>query len=239
MLFAGCKEDTFTVGGRLENGGGHTLWLDEIAPDGPLFIDSIPIDSDGNFKFKYKMPYRSFFALHTDANNFALLLPDYGEKLDVRGDWNNLSLTYSVEGSPESGLLWQLQQLTNKGDAVITDLVDTARRYDSLYKANVVTKAVVAAKRHITDSIYRAERKLQKEYVCAFIEENAGSLSTMIALYKSFNSRPLITPNDTADFYYYDIVLGGLEDRHPDNPHTLRFRGTVDKMHMALITIDN
>lgn len=235
IILTGCRHDTFTISGTIENGAGHTLWLEEMAPDGPLFIDSIPVDSKGCFKFKYNMPYRSLYTLHTTENNYAVLLPDYDEKLDVKGDWNNLSVTYTVDGSPESQLLWQLQQLTNDGAAVLTDLVDTARRYDILHSQGLVDEKTVAAKRHITDSIYRAERSLQQEFVGAFIEENQGSLATMIALYKSFNTMPIIAPNDTANLYYYDLVLEGLQQRYPDNPHTLRFQTTVDRMHSALL----
>lgn len=235
IILTGCRHDTFTISGTIENGAGHTLWLEEMAPDGPLFIDSIPVDSKGCFKFKYNMPYRSLYTLHTTENNYAVLLPDYDEMLDVKGDWNNLSVTYTVDGSPESQLLWQLQQLTNDGAAVLTDLVDTARRYDILHSQGLVDEKTVAAKRHITDSIYRAERSLQQEFVGAFIEENQGSLATMIALYKSFNTMPIIAPNDTANLYYYDLVLEGLQQRYPDNPHTLRFQTTVDRMHSALL----
>lgn len=235
IILTGCRHDTFTISGTIENGAGHTLWLEEMAPDGPLFIDSIPVDSKGCFKYKYNMPYRSLYTLHTTENNYAVLLPDYDEKLDVKGDWNNLSVTYTVDGSPESQLLWQLQQLTNDGAAVLTDLVDTARRYDILHSQGLVDEKTVAAKRHITDSIYRAERSLQQEFVGAFIEENQGSLATMIALYKSFNTMPIIAPNDTANLYYYDLVLEGLQQRYPDNPHTLRFQTTVDRMHSALL----
>ncbi len=234
LFLAGCNNDTFTISGSIENGAGHTLWLEEMAPDGPLFIDSIPIDSKGTFKYKYQMPYRSLFTLHTADNNYAVLLPDYGEKVDIHGDWNNLSVTYTVDGSPESQLLWQLQQLTNDGAAVLTDLVDTARYYDMLLHQGVVDEKTVAAKRHITDSIYRAERSLQQEFVGSFIEDNMGSLATMIALYKSFNTMPIISPADSANLYYYDLVLEGLMQRYPDNPHTQRFQSTVERMHSAL-----
>ena len=96
LLAVGCKHDTFTISGTIENGAGKTLWLEEIAPEGPLFIDSIPVDSKGHFKYTYKMPYRSLYNLHTTENNYIVTLPDYGEKLEVSGDWNNLSMTYDV-----------------------------------------------------------------------------------------------------------------------------------------------
>ena len=69
ILLSGCKHDTFTISGTLEGGAGKTLWLEEIAPDGPLFIDSIAVDGKGHFKYTYKMPYRSLYNLHTSEDN--------------------------------------------------------------------------------------------------------------------------------------------------------------------------
>ena len=235
LLFTGCKHDTFTISGTLDGGAGKTLWLEELKPDGPLFIDSIPVDNNGHFKYKYKMPYPSFYNLHISQENYIVTLPDYGERVKINGNWENLSLTYTVSGSPESELLWQLQQQTNDGAAVLTDLVDTARRYNELLQQGLVDEAMVAAKHEITDSIYFSERELQTEYVHLFIEENKGSLSTIIALYKSFNTKPLINSRDTASLYWYNMVLEGLTERYPDNPHTVHFQSTVERMRSRLI----
>ena len=234
MLLAGCKHDTFTISGTIEGGEGKTLWLEEIAPEGVLFIDSIPLDSKGHFKFTYKMPYRSLYNLHTSENNYIVTLPDYGEKLVVSGDWSNLSMTYDVSGSPESALLWQLQQYTNDGGKVIGELVDTTEHYAKLYASGVVGADVVAAKKEETDSIYRLVFKEQRDYVCHFIENNKGSLSTLIALYKPFNNRMLIDTRDPQCIDWYDEVLEGLEERYPYNPHTLHFRNTTEHLRSAL-----
>ena len=235
LLLAACKHDTFTISGTLDGGAGHTLWLEELAPDGPLFIDSIPVDSQGRFSYRYAMPYRSFYNLHTTDDNFIVTLPDYGEKLTVHGQWENLSLTYTIDGSPESSLLWELQQQTNDGAAVLTDLVDTVTHYHNLLRQGLTDDATVAAKRQITDSIFLAELELQRDYIAYFIGENKGSLATLIALYKTFNTAPLISVKDTSNIYYFDQVLEGLRERCPDNPHTVHFQTTVERMHSALI----
>lgn len=234
MVTVGCRHDTFTISGTIEGGEGKTLWLEEIAPEGPLFIDSIKVDSKGHFKYKYKMPYRSLYNLHTTENNYVVTLPDYGEKVVVNGEWNNLSMTYSVEGSPESALLWQLQQYTNDGGLVLNELVDTTEYYATMYERGLVSEETVASKKHETDSIYRLVFGEQRDYVCRFIEENRGSLSTLIALYKPFNNRLLIDTHDPQCIEWYDKVLDGLQERYPDNPHTLHFKNTTEHMRSAL-----
>ncbi|MBR4774371.1 MAG: DUF4369 domain-containing protein [Bacteroidales bacterium] len=234
LSLASCKHDTFTISGTLDGGAGHTLWLEEIAPDGPMFIDSIPVDSKGHFKYTYKMPYRSLYNLHTTADNYIVTLPDYGEHLKVSGRYDNLSVSYDITGSPESSLLWQLQQYTNDGATVLRALIDTTKYYQQLLAEGKVDIEVVYDKKDMTDSIYRLTAEEQQDYICRFIEENQGSLSTLIALYKPFNNRLLIDTRDPNSIDWYDMVLEGLQERYPDNPHTLHFKNTTEHLRSAL-----
>ena len=234
MCLTGCQHNTFTISGTLDGGAGHTLWLEEIAPDGPMFIDSIPIDSKGHFKYTYKMPYRSLYNLHTTDDNYIVTLPDYGEKLKVTGRYDNLSVSYDIKGSPESSLLWQLQQYTNDGATVLRALIDTTKYYQQLLAEGNVDIEVVYDKKDMTDSIYRLTAEEQQDYVCRFIEENQGSLATLIALYKPFNNRLLIDTRDPNSIDWYDMVLEGLQERYPDNPHTLHFKNTTEHLRSAL-----
>lgn len=231
---AGCKHDTFTVSGTLDGGAGHTLWLEELTPDGPLFIDSIPVDAKGRFSIKYKPPYHSLYNLHTTADNYAVLLPDCGEHIKVGGSYDNLSTTYNVSGSPESILLWQLQQFSNDGGRVLNELVDTTLYYQHLLDEGKIGIEVVYDMKDVTDSIYRLTFREQQDYVCRFIEENQGSLATLIALYKPFNNRLLIDDRDPNCIEWYDLVLEGLEAQLPDNPHTIHFKNTVEHLRSAL-----
>ena len=234
LLFAACQRDTFTLSGTLEGGAGHTLWLEEIAPEGIIFIDSIPINSKGQFKYTCKMPYRSLYNLHTSDYNYIVTLPDYGEHLKVTGRWDNLSTTYDISGSPESSLLWQLQRFSNDGSRVLNTLIDTTEHYTALYDAGQIPQSIVDKKKEETDSIYRETFTEQQDYICRFIEENKGSLCTLIALYKPFNNRQLIDPRDPNSIDWYDLVLEGLQERMPDNPHTLHFKNTTEHLRSAL-----
>ncbi|MBR6844314.1 MAG: DUF4369 domain-containing protein [Bacteroidales bacterium] len=235
LLFVSCNNtNTFTISGALDGGAGHTLWLEEMTPDGTIFIDSIPMDSKGRFKFKHKMAYHTLYNLHTTDNNYVVLLPDIGEKLTIGGNWENLSVSYNVSGSPESVLLWQLQQYTNDGGMVLNDLVDTTMYYQRMLAEGKVDEATVDAKKEMTDSIYRETFTEQQDYVCRFIEENSGSLSTLIALYKPFNNRLLIDTRDPLSIEWYDLVLEGLQETLPDNPHTINFKNTTEHLRSSL-----
>lgn len=234
LLVAGCQHDSFTISGTLEGGAGHTLWLEEIAPDGPIFIDSIPMNNKGHFKYSYKMPYRSLYRLHTSDNNYIVTLPDYGEHIKIGGRWDNLSVSYTVEGSSESGLLWLLQQYSNDGNDVLKQLIDTTEHYAQLFFDGQITQQQVLDKKDETDSIYRIIFQEEQDFICHFLEENQGSLSTLIAINKTFNNRPLIDTRHPSSVDWYDLVLEGLEERYPDNPHTLHFKLTTEHLRSTL-----
>ncbi len=234
LMFTGCKHDGFTIEGTLEGGENQTLWLEEIAPEGPMFIDSIRTDSKGHFKYHYNPPYHSLYNLHTTENNYIVTLPSNGETIEVSGKYENLSLTYNVKGSPESILLWQLQQYTNDGSKILYALVDSVNSCERQLTDGIIDQKTYDTKKEDLDSIYHAAFVEQQEYICRFVEENTGSLTTLIALYKPFNNRALIDPRDPSSIDYYDMVLEGLERELPDNPHTLHFKNTTEHLRSAL-----
>lgn len=247
LLFAGCKSNnesktdtfdpktSFRLTGTIQGGENQRLWLEEMAPDGQrLFIDSIPLDAKGQFTYAYSPQYQSLYNLHTTPENYIVLLPDTGETLDISGQWDNFSLSYKVSGSPESILLWQMQQFYNDGSWVLRDLVDTLNHYDELLLTHQITQKKYDAHKAVTDSIYHNLFREQQEYICNFIQEHQGSLATLIALYRPFNTRPLIDPTDPNSILYYDLVLKGLEASLPDNPHTLHFKNTTEHQRSAL-----
>jgi hypothetical protein len=53
-------------------------------------------------------------------------------------------------------------------------------------------------------------------------------------LYKPFNNRMLIDTRNPQCINWYDMVLEGLEQRYPDNPHTLHFKNTTEHLRSAL-----
>ena len=208
MLLASCgSKNDIVITGTLNGGAGKTIYIEEMTPESRLFIDSIKLDSKGHFKFRYAMPYKTFYNVHVSESDYIVLLPDMGEKIDIQGDYDSLSYTYHLNAGAESQLLWQLQDYTNAKGAITQADYDAARKQ--------------------TDSLYLDAFADQQQYVVHFIQDNLGSLATLIALYKPFNNRPLINPEDS--FEFYEAVLEGLEESMPDNPHTLNFKNQVER----------
>lgn len=228
FLFAACgNRNNITIEGTLTNGAGKTIYIEEMTPEARLFIDSIKLDSKGHFKFRYAMPYKTFYNVHITDDDYIVLLPDFGEKIVMQGCYDSLSNTYRLQGAGDSQLLWQLQDYANQGSAVLRDIVATDRQNQQFLADGKITQSEYDAARQITDSVYLDAFADQQHYVVNFIQDHLGSLTTLIALYKPFNNRPLINPADS--FEFYEAVLEGLEESMPDNPHTISFKNQVER----------
>ena len=107
------------------------------------------------------------------------------------------------------------------------DRLDSIKNVYDILIQNTDTNFIKKEKQ-LLDSIYLNAYYEQQDFVIGFIEEHSGSLSTLIALYKTFNTIPLIKPEQ--GFEYYEIVNNGLKNNLPENPHTLNFDNTIKKM---------
>ncbi len=229
VFFISCNNKSFTIEGTLENGAGKVIYIEELTPDEVIFLDSITLDSKGSFCYKYKMPYKTFYNLHVSEYDYVVLLPDEGETISIKGDYANLQGSYMLKGAGESQLLWQLQDYTNDGISTLLEIGATEKQNKQLLAEGKISEKEYDAAHQATDSIYMATYLDQQNYVFNFIEENMGSLATIIALYKPFNvNHPLVNPE--VNFEYYDLVLQGLEESLPENPHTLNFKNTVEHL---------
>lgn len=228
IVLSACDNKAFVITGTLENGSNKTLYLEELTPEGPLFIDSIKLDKKGSFKYKYEMPYPGLYNLHAASNDYAVLHPQEGERIAIHGDYDQLAMSYTVTGSQQSILLWQLQDYTNKGIHQLFDLIQLENTAKQKLTSGQLSETEYKVIHQTHDSMYLEYYRQQQEYVSHFIEENIGSLTTLIALYKQFNNHPVIDPEVNLD--YYEEVLAGLQEHQPDNPHTIHFKNSVEQL---------
>ncbi len=232
-MVSSCKKDSFTVSGTIQNGANKTLYIEEMSPKERIFLDSIRLDAQGHFEYTYKAPYESFYNIHDSENDYIMLIPQNGENIELTANYGALAPTYTVRGSEHSIEIWKLITYCDEGNETLIDIVAQDNANRKQYAGD--NEGYKTAKQH-TDSLYWSLYKTQSEYVKNFINENYGSLSTLIALYKPLGANHALIDlqRDVNELKYYDIVLKGLEEKIPDNPHTIHFKQTVDEMHTRL-----
>lgn len=228
LLAVACNDsNTFQLSGQLDNGAGKTIYVEEISPNEVIFIDSVKLDNQGHFSFEYAMPYESIYTLHTSPTDYIMFIPKNGEKISVTGDYNRLSWTYEISGSPESTILWQLQDFTNESNMQINSLVDSLQQLDYKLQSNLITQSQYDNQKAVYDSIFYSGYGMMKDYVRHLIQENSTSLASLIAVHRRYNNnqQPLIDPEYNTEIY--EQVLSGLQTSLPDNPHTKHFYNEV------------
>lgn len=222
------SEIAFTLEGTLENASGKMLYIEEMTPDnGPQFLDSIQCDKNGHFKYKGKADYQTFFNLHSSLYDYIVVLPNDGEKIELTGDANALSTNYRVQGSPESQLMWQIMSYVNEANLAISDIIEIDRNNKETLSEKEYEKA-----HDLTDSMFVAERQTVYMMFYNFIEDNSGSLATLYAIDAPFNHSMRVFYSEP-DFVVFEMVLNGLEQQCPDNPHTLYYRTRVEHARSA------
>ena len=70
LFFASCHKNSFTIDGTISGGAGKTIYIEELTPTEPLFLDSISLDADGHFSYTAEIPYaRTIRATATAPQN--------------------------------------------------------------------------------------------------------------------------------------------------------------------------
>ena len=183
ILFMACTNSNsatagFELKGKLGNSHGEHLYLEQLSPTGIKKIDSVTVDGNGEFKMSPVIKEIGFFRLSIAEKNFATFIFSPNEKVSVTGMANDLGNTYQVDGSVDSKLFWDVNQVSAK----------SYRQRDSLQKmfqAYVNTEkdsSKVEAMSKKLEAPYTALVNSHNEYLKNFIEKNSTSFASLAAI---------------------------------------------------------
>jgi len=199
--------DEFMLQGKLKNSRGELIRLQLLSVDSLSTIDSVVVDNNGAFSFKSSISEPGFYLLGTKADNFITLLIDQGEDITIEADAMQLASDYSVNGSPGSQLLWELNDHTRmnyrKSDSLM-QLLNASQahlRFDSI-KTEI-------------DSTYTDIYNNQKTFLQGFIQKNSTSLASLMALYQVFGRIRMI--NEREDAALFEKLDNDLLEKYPEN----------------------
>lgn len=216
LALAACEEkgEQFQVKGEISKAESKTLYFESAALDGIKVLDSIKLDKNGGFDFKYKRPDGpDFYRLRIEQQVVNLSI-DSTETVTIKGSMPSLATNYTVEGSTESAkikelstmqmdLQKQIRQLAAR-QLPIGDFRDSVDRMVSSYKLQVC-----------------------KEY----IYNTPRSSSAYYALFQRINGTPLFNPeNSREDVRAFAAVATSWDMFYPHslraiNLHNIAMRG--------------
>jgi hypothetical protein len=199
------------ISGKLPELSGVWLYLEELDVKNMTLLDSIKIKSDGNFKFGLKVEDAGFYILRTTKENYLLLLLEKGEKAEIFSKDSLFNTGCEVRDSPGSMLLKDFEIF----------IAGQKTRIDSLAEAFYQSKDSInfLEKKLELDSIYNLIFENQRNYVMNFINNNPGSLASLIVLNRKLGNNTVL--DEEKDFIFFHRTDSGLMITHPENKHTI------------------
>jgi thiol-disulfide isomerase/thioredoxin len=195
-LLAGCSGNTtsstgFELKGKFTNTHNEKVYLEQLSSEGIQPMDTAVIDEKGEFTINAPVKEIGFYRLRISEKNFATLILDANEHVTVTGDAQDLGNTYTVDGSPDSKLFWDVNQASIKNYG----------KRDSLQK---VFQAFATAAGKDSIRIDSMSNTLEKPYT-ELVSEHNNYLKDFIAKHStSFAALAAIqqlTPDEFIDTY--------------------------------------
>ncbi len=204
----------FELKGKLSNAHGENLFLEQMSVDGIKKIDSVKLDKKGEFKLTSGIKAIGFYRLRISEKNFATFIFNPDEKVSIKGDAANLGNTYTVDGSPESKLFWDVNQASMKN----------YRQRDSLQKIFQMFMSVVKDSMRIDSMSHQLEKPYtslvdsQNKYIVDFIDKHSSSFASLAAIQQLQGEEYLPS---------YLKLDDGLFAKYPKSPYVLSFHEGV------------
>ncbi|MEA1878330.1 MAG: TlpA disulfide reductase family protein [Bacteroidota bacterium] len=200
------RDKSFTVSGQLVGAENDTISLEEMGEKGINSISTIFADNDGFFTFTDTAANPRFLLLKT-RNNYISLLVLNGQSIQVFADLADLNETFTVEGSPESELIWEL----NKEMQAATVMLDSLGTiYESQQARGVGPDADTWFQRKFQDLLNQ-----QKDFIKGFISEHYASPASLMALSHQIGRQSVLNP--ATDFAYFAKVDSALTITYPES----------------------
>ena len=125
----------FEIKGTLSNSKSEPIYLEKLGQKGVDVVDSAVINEKGEFVMNSYSPSIGFYRLRLTDANFAMLVLDSGQKVNITGDARLLGNNYSVEGSPDTKLYLEYNTLA-QDQKVRTDSLE------NIFRTAIVTMNV-------------------------------------------------------------------------------------------------
>lgn len=201
----------FSIEGNIENANDSVLYLEAITLDGVQKLDSVKLNSNGDFKFKAPAPaYPEFYSLRINQKRINLAI-DSTETIIVKASLPQMSTNYTVEGSKSCENIRQI----------------VIKQIDLQNKINAIGRNTNLYPKEITDSIDTLIQNYKKIMRDEYILKNASSTEAYYAVCQSIiygNSViQVFNPiDDRNDVKCYAAVANSWDALYHDSERTIQ-----------------
>lgn len=229
ILLAGCSNTNpesakgFELKGKLENTHGETIYLQQLSTTGVKDVDTTTIDDKGEFTLQTTVTEVGFYRLKVTDKNSATFIFHADEKVKITGDLPNLATTYTVEGSPDSKLFWEINKVSIKNYGKRDSLQKAFERFATSVKMDSLRLDSMS---NVLEKPFTDLVKEQNLYLKDFVEKHTSSFAALAAIQQ-------LPPEEFPDTY--KKLDADLFKKYPNSPYVKAFHGSIAKQDQLAV----
>jgi hypothetical protein len=159
--------------------------------------------------------------LKVDQKNYITLVLNQEKEVFIFSDQEKIRSNYKVDGSEESQLLASFESALEKNRQRIDSLV---LEYRQINASTTITSTSVQM-----DEVYQGILEDQVKLSKQFIEDNCGSLASLLVIDRRFGMKKILTEEDNG--HHYLLLDSCLGINYPGNKHIVEFKKRVEKIY--------
>jgi len=211
------KNTAFELSGTLSNtAGGETIYLEELSPVGKALLDSATLDDKGNFAFTHTAPSAGFYRVKVNEANFAMLVLDSTQKIKLAADIKDLGNTYKVEGSPDTKVFLDFNEL---GKVIQVRSDSLQRAFQAAMGVIKMDSLKVDSLNNVFEPVYMNMMLGHQESVADIVSKNSSSLASLAGIQQ-------LDPDKYLDVY--KKVYADLSAKFPGSKYLDKLRQDID-----------
>jgi thiol-disulfide isomerase/thioredoxin len=212
------QNGNFELKGNFSNSNGETIYLEKLNSAKPIIVDSVVIDENGNFEFLDYTPKTGFYRIKTSQQNFAMLILDSADQITVKADVKDLGNTYQVEGSHETSLFIEYNEMSKKRDKRLDSLNGV---FQVMMESHKMDSKRMDSLSKVFEVPYYEIVNAENDRISKKIKDNSGSYASIMAI-------QALDPDKYSDTY--QALDAGLSSKFPGDQNVKMFHNMVSKM---------
>ena len=217
FTLTGCKDHQpqFEITGSITNATDSTLYLEHLALDGLVTIDSVRLNEKGTFVFRDNRPFNPEFYRLRIADRIINLSIDSTETVTIQADYPSMSTDYTVEGSQNCIDIKEISLLLRKLQLDVNKV--TQDRSLTIEERN----------QQAQNLIDQYKNKVKADFILAA----PASATAYFALFQTIGTTLLFNPVDNWEDVRYVAAVGTAWDAHypgttrTENLHNIAMQG--------------
>lgn len=213
----------FELKGKLSNSNGETIYLEKLSSAQPVIVDSAVVNENGEFDFLQYQPKIGFYRIKLNQQNFAMLVLDSADKVNVTGDIKDLANTYKTEGSAETKLFLEFQEIAKQRDIRLDSL---NKAFQMLMEENKMDNKRMDSISNLFRGPYEAIVNPSNMLLGEKIKQNANMYASIMAI-QSLETDKFVD--------VYKALDAGLISKFPNDKNVRMFHDVVSKILSSTI----